>query len=255
MNSLLDAIGQFNRTSYKHQEQPQVTPGMEDSMPPLDQNGKMTPQVEAAIVAAIQAKKHELPIWEYREASSQRSAYCPIYKCGENPQGGMNYAAYITGEINEVDKYLSLIDTLVTMTPEDSICIYIDSPGGYVSSGGLIASAIDMCRGKAYTIARGLCASAAALIHSSAKPGFASVTPFAVMLYHMSSHADSGVSTKIASNASKQVRYVNETLLSKARADGHITEEEFKKIQTGEDILVPADEWIKRTANQEKRDE
>ena len=70
------------------------------------------------------------------------------------------------------------------------------------------------------------------------------------MLYHMSSHNDEGVSTRIEQAAAKQVRYVNETLLSKALADGHITKEEFERIQTGEDIMIPASEWVKRTQNQ-----
>lgn len=69
------------------------------------------------------------------------------------------------------------------------------------------------------------------------------------MLYHMSSHSDMGVSTRIEQSAAKQVEYVNSTLLSKALEDGHITQEEFAKIQTGEDIIVPAAEWIKRTSN------
>ena len=102
--------------------------------------------------------------------------------------------------------------------------------------------------GDVRTVARGLCASAAALIHSAAKRGNATVTPFAVMLYHMSSHSDMGVSTRIAQTAAKQVEYVNSTLLSKALEEGHITQEEFAKIQAGENIIIPAREWMTRTA-------
>ena len=70
------------------------------------------------------------------------------------------------------------------------------------------------------------------------------------MLYHMSSHADMGVSTKIEQAAAKQVKYVNSTLLSKALAEGHITQDEFDRIQTGENIIIPAKDWIARTSNQ-----
>jgi ATP-dependent protease ClpP protease subunit len=177
----------------------------------------------------------DLHICEYVDPSKQSKAYCPVFKVGVQ-NDGICYVAYISGQITETDNYIALIDTLMTMNEHDVITIYIDSPGGYVSSGGLIASAIDNCKGTIKTIARGLCASAAALIHSSAKKENITVTPFAVMLYHMSSHADFGVSTRIEQSAAKQLE------------DGHITQEEFAKIQTGEDIIVPAAEWLKRTS-------
>lgn len=198
---------------------------------------------------------NELQIYEYRDPSNMSHTYCPVYKCGATSNNGITYTSYISGQITDVDNYVVLIDTMLTMTANDIIYLFIDSPGGYIASGGLVASAIDKCEGKVFTIARGLCASAAALIHSSAKAGQATVTPFAVMLYHMSSHCDAGVSTHIAQSAEKQVRYVNETLLSKALQDGHITKEEFGKIQTGEDIIIPADEWMKRTHQGETTDE
>jgi len=189
----------------------------------------------------------DLHIAEYSEPSRQGKAYSPVYITNRNPDGGIEYTAYISGQITETDNYVSLIDTLLTMRIKDSMTIYIDSPGGYVASGGLIASAIDNCMGTVKTVARGLCASAAALIHSAAKRGNATVTPFAVMLYHMSSHSDVGVSTRIAQTAAKQVAYVNSTLLSKALEDGHITQEEFAKIQAGENIIIPAKKWVTRT--------
>lgn len=171
--------------------------------------------------------------------------YCPVF-C-EVEGNKRIITAYISGPVTEVNNYADLLDVLYTADESDDITIYIDSPGGMIASGGLIASAIHHCRGTVKTVARGLCASAAALIHSSAKPENASVSPMAIMLYHMSSHADAGVSTGISSRARNQVKYVNETLLNKARQDGHITDEEFAKIQAGEDIIVPANEWNKRT--------
>lgn len=177
---------------------------------------------------------------------------CPVF-LSINPDNGTKLInAYISGPIGEVNDYVDLIDVLFTANEGDVIKIYIDSPGGMIASGGLIASAIHHCKGTVYTIARGLCASAAALIHSAAKPEYTSVSPLAVMLYHMSSHGDAGVSTGIKARAQNQVKYVNETLLNKARADHHITDEEFTKIQAGEDILVPANEWVKRTGKKEQ---
>lgn len=241
MFDLENEIFKFNQGHNSMAKKVQVTdihestvPGLEDDNPTMD-----TPQ---------QNNSADPAIFEYREPSKQAMQYCPVYCDGTFPEtGGKLYRAYISGQINEVDSYLALIDTLLTMSVADQMVIYIDSPGGYVASGGLVASAIAMCKGQVSTIARGLCASAAALIHSAAPRGKALVTPYAVMLYHMSSHADQGVSTKILSAAEKQVKYVNETLLSKAKEDGYITDEEFNKIQQGEDIIVPANVWMERS--------
>ena len=171
--------------------------------------------------------------------------YCPVY-CQEFTDGHREYSAYLTGPVEDVNEYFDLIDILLASTENDIITIYIDSPGGMIASGGLIASAIDGSRATVKTVARGLCASAAALIHSAAKPGNATVEPFAMMLYHMSSHYDSGTSTAIRERAANQVNYVNETLLSKALADGHITQDEFDRIQTGVDIMIDGREWNRR---------
>lgn len=183
---------------------------------------------------------------EYIEPSRSAKNYCPVF-CDVFPDNRRKFTAYLTGEVRDVNNYVDLLDVLMTATESDEITIYIDSPGGLIAAGGLIASAIDHCAGSVKTIARGFCASAAALIHSAAKPGYATVTPFALMLYHMSSHCDQGVSTMIRSRADAQVKYVNEVLLKKALNDGHITQDEFDRIQTGENILVSGPEWVKRT--------
>ena len=161
------------------------------------------------------------------------------------------YEAFIAGPIREAKDYVDLIDSLKIAKPEDIFHIYLDSPGGLVSTGGIIASAIHHSQATVHTFAVGICASAAALIHSAAKPGNAHVSEYAVMMYHMSSHFDSGTSTKILERAKHQVRYVNECLLNKALEDGHFTREEFAKIQNGTEIFIPAAEFRHRTGGQE----
>lgn len=183
---------------------------------------------------------------EYVDKSRTARNYCPVF-CEVYGDGHRSFTAYLSGQVRDVDCYVDLLDVLMTATASDEITIFIDSPGGYISAGGLIASAIDSSLATVKTVARGLCASAAALIHSAAKPGNASVTPFALMLYHMSSHQDEGVSTAIRARADAQVNYVNKVLLEKALNDGHITKEEFDLIQTGENIIISGPEWIKRT--------
>ena len=174
--------------------------------------------------------------------SQQVQKTCPIYPEAK-PNGGYKFSAYITGSISDVDDYLDLIDCLLTATDKDEFYIYLDSPGGMISAGGAIASAIDICQAEVYAVVRGLCASAAALIMSSVKKGNIQVSPFAVVMFHMSAHSSAGFSTKIQEEAANQVKYVNEVLLAKAVEEGLITQEEFGKIQNAEEIFVTANEF------------
>lgn len=177
--------------------------------------------------------------------------YCPVYaEMTEN--GSRRFMAYITGPVDDVDRYIDLIDTLLVANPGDTYYIFIDSPGGRVSAGSIIASAIHHSKAEVYTVARGLCASAAALIHNAAKPGHALVGDMAVLMIHMSSHADIGVSTFVEERAANQVRYVNENLLATALEMGYITAEELASIQNGEEIFITAKEFRDRVNGQKQ---
>lgn len=180
-----------------------------------------------------------------KESPNKELPYCPV-KIFERPGEGRTYFAYLTGPILDVEDYVDLIDTLLIADKHDKYFIFIDSPGGMIASGGIIASAVHHSQAEVYTVARGICASAAALIHSAAKKERQLTGDFAVMMYHMSSHFDMGTSTKILERAKNQVRYVNECLLNKALEDGHFTEEEFARIQSGDEIFVPASEFLHR---------
>ena len=188
---------------------------------------------------------------EYSNAwkdSGPEQPYCPVY-AEKTQDGGRKFTAYVTGAINDVDDYVDLIDTLLTARENDSYTIYIDSPGGMIAAGGIISSAIHHSRADVRTQACGICASAGALIHSSAKKEKATCTPFALMMYHMSSHWDGGYSTKVMERAQNQIRYVNECLLNKALDDGHITQDDFEQIQNGKDIFVPATKFSRCIAD------
>lgn len=167
---------------------------------------------------------------------------CPVY-VDKNAKGGYRFSAYITGSISDVDDYLDLIDILFSANTNDEVFIYLDSPGGQISAGGIIASAIDGCAAEVYAVVRGLCASAAALIMTAVKKENIQVSPFAVIMFHMSSHMDMGFSTKILERSENQIKYVNDCLLKKAYDEKLITEEEFNKIQNGEEIFVSASEF------------
>lgn len=182
---------------------------------------------------------------EGKRAQALPVPYCPV-KISKLPTGGMLYESYLIGDIVDVDDYIDLIDTLLCAKPDDEYHLYIDSPGGYISAGSIIASAIEHSRAHVYTHAVGLCASAACLIHNAAKAGHASVSDFGILMIHMSLHGDSGVSSQIANRANDQVRYVLENLLRQAKDMGYIYEDELEKIQTGENIYLSKNDFAAR---------
>lgn len=169
---------------------------------------------------------------------------CPVY-IKKTEDGNLIITAYITGPVEENLKYLTLLELLEHMTENDRAYLFIDSPGGMVSTGAVIASAIDSCKGHVTGIARGFCASAASLIWSACHTCVAS--PLAVFLYHMSSHFDFGNSVAIQERATILVEYVKNCLLKVALSKGHITEEEYTIIlKSKEDVIIPAPVMINR---------
>lgn len=171
--------------------------------------------------------------------------YCPVW-VEKLEDGTKCYTAYIQDEVKDVDEYVTLIDTLKTAEKDDVYYIYIDSPGGYISSGSIISSAIHHAKCKVYTVARGLCASAACLIHNAAKEGFAKVDDMGVLMIHMSLHSDQGVSTQVKQRAEDQVRYVYENLLLTAKERGYIYQPELDVIQNGDCIYISANDFAQR---------
>ncbi len=169
---------------------------------------------------------------------------CPVYIRKTN-EGNLIVTAYITGPIEENLQYLTLLEILEYMGADDEAYLFIDSPGGMVSTGAVVASAIDNCKGKVTGIARGFCASAASLIWSACHVNVAS--PLAVFLYHMSSHFDMGNSESIKERAIILVEYVKNCLLKVALDKGHITQDEYMQIlKSKEDVIIPAPVMIQR---------
>lgn len=171
--------------------------------------------------------------------------YCQIIKSVDE-NGHKNIKAYLQGEILDVDEYVELIDTLFSAESEDKIYIFIDSPGGHISAGSIISSAIAASKGEVYTVARGLCASAACLIHNAAKPGHAIVDDMGVLMIHFSSHMDMGNSRLIEKRAADQSKYVITTLLSQAVEMGYLSNDELASIQTGAEIFISKRDFEKR---------
>lgn len=162
--------------------------------------------------------------------ADEQLPYCPVYFVKKLENGGEEWGCDITGSIVDIPEYINLLDKLQTMTEKDVMQIYIDSPGGCVTTGTAICSLIDVCRGKVITHATAMCASAGSLIWSAGHE--CKVGSYALFMYHMSSHMDFGNSLGIKNNAEHCVNYVIRCLRMSAVKKGHITEEELNVLAT-----------------------
>ena len=178
---------------------------------------------------------------------------CPVYVTVDGSR--RIFKSYFFGPVGLMSSYFTLAEALINMGPNDEMRIVIDSPGGYVSSGAQIASLIHACEGKVITEARGMAASAAALVHSSAKKEYQEVHDGSILMYHMSSGLSTGFSTDILAGATEQVRYVTECLLSKAVDDNHITKDELGRIASASDeIYITGEEFKRRNAGEQPQE-
>ncbi len=167
---------------------------------------------------------------------------------------GLKIHCYMIGFIDTIDKYVDLINVLEYGVDETSeVIININSPGGYLNTGAMVASAIENSKAHVTTVATGLCGSAAALIWSSGHT--CEFSEFSTFLFHMSSHSACGQpSTAIKQEADLLIGYVNQILLV-AKDKKHITEDEYYEISVnGSDIYVTADQMKQRLNIQEEDD-
>jgi ATP-dependent protease ClpP protease subunit len=143
---------------------------------------------------------------------------------------------YIHGVINGIDEFANILHALRTMRDKDRAIIYINSPGGNLTTGAMIASAIQNASCHTTTIATGFVASAGALIWSAGQIN--KVRPGSLIMMHCSSHFDMGNSLDIRDSANRLINYVKYILTIGAVKKGHLLPEELNNILTKNGIEV-----------------
>lgn len=71
---------------------------------------------------------------------------------------------YLTTEVFEASAYVELMEILSVLAPEDTIVIFIDSPGGYLDGAEMIIAAIRASQAYSLAMVTGSAASAATII-------------------------------------------------------------------------------------------
>ncbi len=209
---MLDALKDHHKTT--------LTPGLEDVVAGVDVTVVPTqPPLPPTRFGAIR-----IPMEPEPDCSAIKIVECPQPAAGEP-----DYMVYINREIRgAVGYYADLLLLLATVSSDKQIDIYIGSQGGNLYCGGMIANAVKTCKAKTTTIASGMCASAAALIWAYGQTK--KVQTGAVIMVHMSSHADWGNSEKIRGRAEFTVRYVKEVCIDPMLNAGLLTADEAECI-------------------------
>ena len=235
-NSTTDKI-QINESSKKHKPFYVEVESDEDTEEPSSLEIHKTEEIatESFLIPKAQSNSFSKIALETfnvtLEEPDKKPLGCTKYRVFRTPKEdskGYIYSSFIYGIIDEIPNFVEVIDCLENATENDDVYLFIESPGGYVSTGAVIASVIEASLSNVYTVAVGEVASAASLIWSSGKHCI--VKLMAMLMYHMSSHCDSGNSELIRKRAADLVRYVEESLLSTTLSKGHITKEEVREI-------------------------
>jgi ATP-dependent protease ClpP protease subunit len=161
----------------------------------------------------------------------------PIYLKFETGQPVICHV-YINGIIESINEFGDVLHALRTLEKDDRMILYISSPGGNMTTGAVVASAVQVAKCHTTTVATGFVASAAALIWSSAN--ICKMRPGSLLMMHCSSHMDFGNSLEIRDNANRLINYVKFILSIGALKKGHLLPEELDKIitQPGTEIYI-----------------
>lgn len=138
------------------------------------------------------------------------------------------YNVILRGKIEDnLAIYAELIFLLGNVSEQDTVNIFVCSPGGSVFAGMEIANAIRASKAQVNTIISGLAASIAAVIWLAGKERY--TLPYSLLMIHGSSHLDGGKSQVVAERANAYVKF-SQMINSTAVEYGIISEEEFLQI-------------------------
>ena len=129
-----------------------------------------------------------------------------------------NRIIFLSGEINDYVSNLVVSELLyLDSISNDEISLYINSPGGSVTSGLAIYDTMNFIKSKVCTIGYGICASMAAVLLSSGSKGKRYILPNADVMIHQVLGRSEGQASdiKIATDRILDLKNRLNTILSK----------------------------------------
>jgi len=149
------------------------------------------------------------------------------------------YHFYITGEIDDdVEPYIDMVNTLKTAEEHDQIFIYLNTPGGSVSTTIQIISAMKQSIATITTVVEGDVCSAGTLIFLSGDHYV--VNDHCTLMIHNYSHGPYGKGNEVKSQVNYSDKYFNK--LAHDFYKNFLTEEEINAVCEDKDFWMESDE-------------
>jgi ATP-dependent protease ClpP protease subunit len=153
------------------------------------------------------------------------------------------YYVYLSTEIGSSSVYVPIISFFRALSKNDKVTIFVNSPGGQVSTAVQIIHAIQECKAKTKAVIDSECMSMAPLIALSCKEIV--VNPFALIMFHDTSGGvirDKTNAVMIQQQAlNKHYRLILTKLAGKI-----LTDEEITQLLHGKDFYFTQKEFLKR---------
>lgn len=149
---------------------------------------------------------------------------------------------YITGDIDEVDKYIDMINEIKTASPNDTIMIYLNTPGGNLSTTIQIISAIEQSSARVITSLEGEVCSAGTMLFLAGHEKI--VNNNTSFMIHNYSHGPFGKGHEVAQRVKFTEKYFR--TLARSFYKNFLTAEEIEEVCSGKDMWMEADEVRER---------
>lgn len=149
---------------------------------------------------------------------------------------------YLTGAVEEPEKYTDMIQTMKTAEEHDTIYVYINSPGGYLSSAVQIITAMRNSPAQIITVIEGEAYSAGSLIFLAGHKLV--VNPYTSYMIHKYSHGVIGKGSDVASQVQFSERYYDQICYGLYK--DVLSKDEIDRMLKGEDFWFTAGELVVR---------
>ena len=193
------------------------------------------------------ASFEELNEVTFQNTINAKHEFAPVIVKRSDENGNLIANCYINTHVDEPSAYVELIDVLICADENTTVNIFLNSPGGHVSSGISICNAIVNSKAKVVTYATGMCASIAAVIWSMGDE--INIHPWARVMYHMPLHGDYGKSQSILDRA-QHITNKFKVLCRMFVYRGLITQEEYDQIvEKRSNLFIPTNTLASRLPN------
>lgn len=155
------------------------------------------------------------------------------------------YHFYIIDEIEEPSKFLDLINILKTAEEHDQIFIYLNTPGGSLTTTLQILSAMNQSMATIITCIEGEVCSAGTLIFLAGHKYI--VNPNCTFMIHNYSQWAGGKGNELTLRVKYSEQHFNK--LAYSIYSGFLTDDEIKSVLDGKDYWMDSDEIIRRLSS------